>query len=68
MTTAVLTTTSTQTVNHCMELMSDKRIRHLPVVEDNQVIGMISIGDLVEAIITDQQEEIEHLEQYISGQ
>jgi CBS domain-containing protein len=68
MTTEVLTTTSTQTVNHCMELMSDKRIRHLPVVEDNQVIGMISIGDLVEAIITDQQEEIEHLEQYISGQ
>ena len=41
---------------------------HLPVVDDGKVIGMISIGDLVQAIISDQQEEIEHLEQYISGQ
>lgn len=67
MTADVLTTSSAQTVNSCMELMSEKRIRHLPVVEDNHVIGMISIGDLVQAIISDQQEEIEHLEQYISG-
>jgi CBS domain-containing protein len=67
MTSDVLTTSSAQTVNSCMELMSEKRIRHLPVVEDNRVIGMISIGDLVQAIISDQQEEIEHLEQYISG-
>jgi CBS domain-containing protein len=50
-----------------MELMTEKRIRHLPVLEDNRVIGMISIGDLVQAIIADQQEEIEQLEQYISG-
>ena len=67
MTADVLTTTSAQTVNACMELMSEKRIRHLPVVEDDRVVGMISIGDLVQAIISDQQEEIEHLEQYISG-
>lgn len=67
MTAEVLTTSSAQTVNSCMELMSEKRIRHLPVVEDDRVIGMISIGDLVQAIISDQQEEIEHLEQYISG-
>jgi len=67
MSTDVLTTSSAQTVNFCMELMSEKRIRHLPVVEDNRVIGLISIGDLVQAIISDQQEEIEHLEQYISG-
>jgi CBS domain-containing protein len=67
MTSDVLTTSSAQTVNSCMELMSEKRIRHLPVVEDNRVIGMISIGDLVQAIISDQQEEIEHLEHYISG-
>ena len=68
MSTAVFTTSSAQTVNECMELMTEKRIRHLPVVEDNKVIGMISIGDLVQAIISDQQEEIEQLEHYISGQ
>ncbi len=67
MSTKVLTTSSDRTVNDCMELMSEKRIRHLPVVEDNKVIGMISIGDLVQAIISDQQAEIEQLGQYISG-
>ncbi|MDJ0814112.1 MAG: CBS domain-containing protein [Woeseiaceae bacterium] len=67
MTAEVLTTSSSETVNECMALMSDKRIRHLPVVEDGRVIGMISIGDLVQAIISDQQEEIEQLGQYISG-
>ena len=67
MTSDVITTSSSQTVNECMNLMTEKKIRHLPVVEDNQVIGMISIGDLVEAIISDQQEEIEQLEHYISG-
>lgn len=67
MSTDVLTTSSAQTVKDCMELMTEKRIRHLPVVEDNNVIGMISIGDLVQAIISDQKEEIEQLEQYISG-
>ena len=68
MTADVVTTSSAQTVNDCMELMTEKRIRHLPVVEDNRVIGMISIGDLVQAIISDQKEEIEQLEHYISGQ
>lgn len=67
MTEKVLTTSSAQTVNQCMELMTERRIRHLPVLEDNRVIGMISIGDLVQAIISDQQEEIEQLESYISG-
>ena len=67
MTATVLTTSSAQTVTDCMALMTEKRIRHLPVLEDNSVIGMISIGDLVQAIIADQQEEIEQLEQYISG-
>jgi len=67
MTREVMTTTSAKTVNDCMELMTERRIRHLPVVEDNRVIGMISIGDLVQAIISDQQEEIEQLEHYISG-
>jgi CBS domain-containing protein len=63
----VWTAWSAQTVNDCMELMTERRIRHLPVVEDNRVIGMISIGDLVQAIISDQQEAIEQLEHYISG-
>lgn len=67
MTTDVLTASSAQSVKECMEIMTERKIRHLPVVEDNRVIGMISIGDLVEAIIADQQEEIEQLEQYISG-
>jgi len=67
MTTGVFTTSSAKSVNDCMSLMTEKRIRHLPVLEDNRVIGMISIGDLVQAIISDQKEEIEQLENYISG-
>ncbi len=67
MTANVFTTSSSETVTDCMGVMTEKKIRHLPVVEDNVVIGMISIGDLVEAIIADQQEEIEQLEHYISG-
>lgn len=67
MSTEVFTTSSSRSVNECMELMTEKRIRHLPVVEDDRVIGMISIGDLVQAIISDQQEAIEQLESYISG-
>ena len=64
----VLTTSDTETVNQCMSMMTEKKIRHLPVVADDAVVAMISIGDLVQAIIEDQREEIEHLEQYISGQ
>ena len=67
MSTEVITATAEQTVRECMTLMTEKRIRHLPVVADDKVIGMISIGDLVQAIISDQQQEIEQLEQYISG-
>ena len=67
MTADVVTTTASQTVADCMNLVTDRRIRHLPVVEDDEVIGMISIGDLVQAIISDQQAEIEQLEHYISG-
>ncbi len=67
MTANVFTTSSSETVNDCMSVMTEKKIRHLPVVEDDIVIGMISIGDLVKAIISDQQEEIEQLEHYISG-
>lgn len=67
MTADVLTASSDHTVNACMEIMTERKIRHLPVVEDDQVIAMVSIGDLVQAIIADQQEAIEQLEHYISG-
>lgn len=67
MTVEVLTTSPESTVNKCMEMMTEKKCRHLPVVENDKVVAMISIGDLVEAIIADQREEIEHLEHYISG-
>ncbi len=67
MTVDVLTASSQQTVNECMEIMTAKKCRHLPVVDDGELVGMISIGDLVQAIITDQQQEIEQLEHYISG-
>jgi len=55
-----------QTVQECMALMSDKRARHLPVVDHKKVIGVISIGDLVKAIIAEQQFEIEQLQYYIN--
>ena len=67
MSTDLVTATPEQTVDDCMGLMSERRIRHLPIVSGCRVIGMISIGDLVQAIISDQQEAIEHLENYISG-
>ncbi len=67
MTPDVFTANSQETVNDCMTVMTERKIRHLPVVDDGVVSGMISIGDLVQAIITDQKEEIEHLEHYISG-
>lgn len=67
MTTELVTTTADQTVNKCMGLMTDRRIRHLPVLEDAKVVGLISIGDIVQAVIADQQEEIAHLEQYITS-
>lgn len=67
MSTDIVTATSQQTIDECMTLMTDRRIRHLPIVDDDEVVGIISIGDLVQAIISDQQEEIQQLEQYISG-
>lgn len=67
MTGSVQTATPDQTVAGCMGLMSEGRFRHLPVVEGEAVVGIISIGDLVQAIIADQQEEIHQLEDYISG-
>ena len=67
MTRDVKTTTPDATVDSCMALMHSLNCRHLPVLEDGNVVAMVSSRDLVEAIIADQKEEIEHLEHYISG-
>jgi CBS domain-containing protein len=55
------------TVNTCMRLMTERRFRHLPVVEGERVAGMLSIGDLVRAVIEEQQQEIAQLQQYITA-
>ena len=67
MTTDVLYVTPEQTVEECMELMSDKRIRHLPVLENNTLTGIISIGDVVRATIEHKDFTIKQLEHYIHG-
>ena len=67
MTTDVLFVRPHQTSEQCMQIMSNNRLRHLPVVENEQLVGMISIGDLVKDIISEQKFIIEQLEQYISG-
>ena len=67
MTTRVLCVSPERSVEECMALMSDKGIRHLPVLDHKKVVGMISIGDLVKAIIHDQKILIDQLQNYISG-
>jgi CBS domain-containing protein len=57
----------TQSIKECMALMTDKRVRHLPVVDGDRLCGLVSIGDLVKAIIIEQQFIIEQLEHYISS-
>jgi CBS domain-containing protein len=66
MSTRVLCARPEQTVSECMALMSDKRARHLPVLDHKKVIGVISIGDLVKSIIAEQKFEIEALQYYIT--
>ena len=67
MTKRVLCVTPERTVDECMALMTDKRARHLPVIDHKRVIGVVSIGDLVKAMINEQKVLIDQLQHYISG-
>jgi len=67
MTKHVLCVTPERTVDECMALMTDKRARHLPVLDKKRVIGVVSIGDLVKAVINEQKILIDQLQHYISG-
>lgn len=67
MTTNVTTVTPDQSIEECMQLMTDKHIRHLPVTENGKLIGMISIGDIVKDIISSEKSKISALENYIEG-
>lgn len=66
MTENVLTVTPEDTIEKCMAIMTERHIRHLPVVENNSVLGMVSIGDVVNGIIESQKETIAHLQSYIA--
>ena len=67
MSSPVTTVTPAHTVNQCMQIVTDQRVRHLPVVEAGTVMGVVSIGDLVKAVIEEQQQQIEQLERYITS-
>ncbi|WP_205748223.1 CBS domain-containing protein [Dyadobacter bucti] len=67
MTSRVITVETDTKIEECMQIMSDKHIRHLPVNQDDKLVGIISINDIVSAIIREQKEHISTLESYISG-
>ena len=66
-TTAPVTVTPAHTIEECLRLMTEKRVRHLPVVHEGRVTGIVSIGDLVNWIISSQSDTIQQLENYIAG-
>ena len=67
MTKKVLYIDPEKTINDCMVIMTNKHVRHLPVIENDKVIGMVTIGDVVSQIISEQEYAIQHLENYITG-
>jgi len=67
MSTSVIHITPLDSIEICMELMTDQHIRHLPVIENNTLIGLISIGDVVRCVFEEQRSTISHLEGYITG-
>ena len=67
MTKELITVTRDYKIDQCMEIMTEKKIRHLPVLEDKKIIGIISIGDLLKIMIKEQKELIDHLQKFITG-
>ena len=67
LTSKVITINTKQSIDQCMQIMTDKHIRHLPIVNDSQVMGLISIGDVVREMIAYQKSMIEQLQSYIAG-
>ncbi|HKK02454.1 MAG TPA: CBS domain-containing protein [Gammaproteobacteria bacterium] len=67
MTSDVLVATREMTAQHCLGMMTEGHFRHLPVVEEGRVVGLVSIGDLVKCVIDDQQVVIRELEKYVTG-
>jgi CBS domain-containing protein len=67
MTSSVITVTPAHSIEECMRLVTEHRIRHLPVVDGERLVGVVSIGDLVNAIISAQADTIQHLSNYIAG-
>jgi CBS domain-containing protein len=67
MSSPVVTVTPDDGVRRCMQVMTERRIRHLPVLDGGRMVGMISIGDLVRTVIEEQDQTIEQLERFITG-
>lgn len=65
MTAKVISVSPTHTIQNCMEIFSEMKFRHLPVLDGDKIVGMLSVGDIVNSIIKDQREHIDYLEQYI---
>ena len=67
MTKELITVTRDYKIDHCMEIMTEKRIRHLPVLENKKIVGIISIGDVLKIMIKEQKELIDHLQKFITS-
>jgi CBS domain-containing protein len=63
----VPTVSPRDTIQHCMRVMTEDRVRHLPVIDDGRLVGLVSMGDVIHALLDDHEHTIETLEQYISG-
>lgn len=67
MSTDLITVSPADTVGYCLRVMTEHRVRHLPVLSDGEVVGVLSIGDLVKQVIAEQEDTIDHLQSYIAG-
>jgi len=67
MSTGLVTVQPADSVGHCLRVMTERRVRHLPVLDDEMVVGVLSIGDLVKEVIAEQENTIDHLQSYIAG-